>query len=500
MTPRRLVISVIAASGVLRLAMAYALGAGNDEAYYAQLVMHPDWSYFDHPPMLAMVGSVGTVLAGGMSAFAMRLGFVAIFAGSSWLMFRLTSRFYGETAGAIAAIVLNATAYYGLASGTFLLPDGPLLFFSLLTLDGLAAAVDRPANLGRWAAVGLAWGGAMLSKYSAVFLAVGALGFLVTERNHRRILAHVGPYLAVGIGLALFAPVVIWNATHQWISFAFQGGRAVGSEFRPMALLGAIGGQAAYLSPWIWAFLIVAMARALRRREASDQFLLWQAIPPLAAFLIVASRREILPHWSLIGLIPIFPMLGREWKSLRSTPRRLAIVSSANVILAVLLVSQARWGWIPMKADPTADSAGWGELVDEIRHRGLLDDPDTFVFTSNWYDSGQLAFASNNTVPVLCYAPRGGHNFDLWADPDRSVGRSGILVVVDPCSTEPAMYDRWFSRIEPAGDVTMARGDRPVRRVRLYRCINQFQPFLADSARQTHRVARSSGKGDSLVR
>ena len=47
-------------------------------------------------------------------------------------------------AGFLAALALNLTGYYGLAASMFALPDGPLLFFWLLTLDRLSLAVDEP--------------------------------------------------------------------------------------------------------------------------------------------------------------------------------------------------------------------------------------------------------------------------------------------------------------------------------------------------------------------
>ena len=53
MTPRRALFALIAASSALRLAWAASLGPGNDEAYHFLFAVHPDWSYFDHPPMLA---------------------------------------------------------------------------------------------------------------------------------------------------------------------------------------------------------------------------------------------------------------------------------------------------------------------------------------------------------------------------------------------------------------------------------------------------------------
>src|SRR5690554_3741268 len=37
---------------------------GNDEAYYWVYSQYPDWGYFDHPPMIALVIKIGTLLAG----------------------------------------------------------------------------------------------------------------------------------------------------------------------------------------------------------------------------------------------------------------------------------------------------------------------------------------------------------------------------------------------------------------------------------------------------
>ena len=264
MTARRALWVLIGVSGLLRLAWAASLGAGNDEAYHYLFTVHRDWSYFDHPPMLAVVEAAGVALAGGVVAtWTLRLGFVVMFAGSTWLMARLAARFYGDRAGVLAAFALNVTVYYTAAAGAFALPDGPLLFFWLLTLDRLAAALDAPHS-GRtwpWVQVGLAWGGALLSKYHAVFLPVGMLLYTLVEPTARRWLRRPGPYVASAVGLAAFAPVVGWNATHGWVSFLFQGERAVGNGFHASTLIAALVLPAFYLFPWIW-FRLVSLLYA----------------------------------------------------------------------------------------------------------------------------------------------------------------------------------------------------------------------------------------------
>lgn len=503
MTPRRALWALIVVSAAFRLAWACCLGPGNDEAYHYLYTVHRDWSYFDHPPMVALVEGVGLALSGGaVTATALRLGFIALFAGSTWLMARLGARFFGPWAGVWAAVALNATAYYGLAAGTFALPDGPLLFFWLLTLDRLAAALERPDRLRPWLWVGLAWGGAMLSKYHAVFLPAGVLTLASIDPDARRRLRRPGPYLALAVGALAFTPVLAWNAANGWASFAFQGGRAVGVPWpRPDRLAAFLAGQAAYLLPWMWLLLLGALWR--RRRAVlgegapADRFLIAFALPPLAAFTLVASFRSVLPHWSLVGFLPVLALLGADWaarqaREPRRSSRRVAFALGFVVVGASIYAAQARWGFLqgngrgrlPVLAvphDPTVDMSGWDLVADELRRRGLVDEPGTFLFTGKWYHSGQLAFALDGAADVLCYrAGAGSHGFGQWSEPEDWVGRDGILLVVNHSSTEPEAYDRWFERIDPIGAFDVLRAGGAIRTVRLYRCVRQTKPFPFD--------------------
>ena len=494
MTPSRMLWGLIVGTALIRLAWVATLGLGIDEAYHYLFMVHPDWSYFDHPPMLALVESAGVALAGGWVApLTLRLGFVLLFAGSTWLMARLTARFYGPWAGVFAAVALNVSAYHTAAAGAFALPDGPLLFFWLLTLDRVAVALERPERLGGWVGVGLAWGGALLSKYHAIFLPAGVFLYAVAEPSARHLLRRAGPYLAVAIGLGLFAPVIAWNAAHSWASFLFQGGRAVGGlQFRPQALLLAIVGQAAYLFPWLWLALLAILVGRLRAfyRGATvvERFLVCQAVVPLAVFTAVACVRPVLPHWTLVGYLSIFPLLGRAWESRwLDNParlwRRLVIMGAIPVAVMGLVATQERTGWLnrlglPIRLDPTADMVGWDQIAGEIRRRGLLESPGTFLFTSTWFFSGQMAFATRNLgEPVLCYNHRDPHNFAVWSRPDDWLGHDGLLVSVDDAKHEPGCFARYFERIEPPIPFTVTRNGVEVRRVRLFRCVRQVAPF-----------------------
>lgn len=512
MTPRSVLLGLVVASTALRLLWASGVGLSHDEAYHALFVRHPDLSYYDHPPMLALIAAAGLKLAPWLGPIvALRLGFILLFAGSTVILSRLTARVFGAWAGVLAAFVLNLTGYYGAAASTFALPDGPLLFFWLLTLDRLLAAIERPESIRSWIGVGLAWGGAMLSKYHAVFLPAGMVLYFLVDREARAWLKRPGPYLAVGIGAILFAPVVFWNATHGWGSFAFQGARAVGVAFRPDYLLAFLGGQALYLLPWMWLFLLAAAWRRVwtwSARTPAERLLLCVMAPPLLAFLAVGCVRPVLPHWSLVGFLAAMPLLGADWAAWRAVnPRRVArrlVVLSALVVVGVsFYATQARFGiiqrggdsplgFLPPRYDTSTDMVGWDQIAAELRRRGLLNRPETFVFTSRWYESGQLDFALGGRASVACYNASDAHGFAHWSRPEDWVGRDGILVLAHDSSTEPQVFGRWFEAIEPAGSFQVHRGGGPIREVRFYRCVGQTRPFPFDG--RARRVAEADAR------
>jgi hypothetical protein len=337
--------------------------------------------------------------------------------------------------------------------------------------------------------VGLAWGAAMLSKYFAVFLPVGFVFFAVLEPKVRPCLRKPGPYLALVLGLLLFSPVLWWNHVHGWGSFAFQGRRALGGlTFQPGALLAAVGGQAFYLFPWVWAFLVVELVRRGRGlfggTTVSERFFLCQAIPPLALFFGVACTRRVLPHWTLVGVLPLYPLLGQSWagfletRGARRMRRMIMILAALPILIAGLTIVQARTGLLfSGTRDPTLDFFGWDQVARGLEGQGLLSSPDPFLFTSRWYYSGHIAFASRNAVPILCYNANHAQGFACWNSPDDSVGRDGIFIGFNDCSAEVEHFARWFERVEPLDPFPVLRNGVPVRWVRPFRFVRQTKPY-----------------------
>ena len=490
-TAHRALWLLIVVSLGLRLVWAELLPAGNDEAYHYLFTVNPDWSYFDHPPMTMLVERLGLALSGGaITTLSLRLGFILMFAGSTWVLFRWTARWYGDWAGFYAALALNLTAYYTAAAGAFALPDGPLLFFSLLTLWKLSEVLVEPTpGIWPWVWVGLAWAGALLSKYHAIFLPAGALLYILVTPRVRRCLSTPGPYVATLLGLCGFLPVIIWNVQNEWASFAFQAGRAVGMQFRLNTLLTALGGPMLYLFPWIWLALVLVLLRLLRkgtRLDGVERLLVCQSIVPLSFFLAVSCVQTILPHWPLIGFLPLYPALGRWWAELMvASPSAMRLGLKAQMAALVLVASvvmvQACLGVFSLRRDPTLEMLDWtpvAEKLAELKERGLIKETGTFFFTRSWYESGHLAFAMHNQAPVVCYDVD-ARGFAFWSRPGDWLGQDGILLSHGDNTHEPKIFRPYFRNIKQIDEFPVTRAGRPVgtNTIRVFYCSNQYLPF-----------------------
>ena len=144
-----------------------------------------------------------------------------------------------------AALWYNATITVCLGA-MLAIPDAPASLFWTITLCCLARtrpeAADEDARTGWWLAAGLAAGLAVMSKYSALFLAPGVLLWLAVTPGGWKALRRPGPWLAAAIAIAVFAPNVIWNAQNHWESFTKQFGRVAPHGMSPAHVAEFLGG------------------------------------------------------------------------------------------------------------------------------------------------------------------------------------------------------------------------------------------------------------------
>ena len=93
-TPAGGVAVLILATLLARLLFAAALGLGIDESYMVAAGRKLQLSYFDHPPIAWWMAWGIAHLTGSESAVVVRLPFIALFALTTFLMYRVTSALF----------------------------------------------------------------------------------------------------------------------------------------------------------------------------------------------------------------------------------------------------------------------------------------------------------------------------------------------------------------------------------------------------------------------
>lgn len=502
------VLTIIALGAVVRFLLAATVGLGVDESYVVAVSRQISLSYFDHPPLHLWLAGLTAKLARSEASVVVRLPFVLCFAGTTYYVWRISRRLFSERAGVTAALLLNVSAVFSLSSGGWVLPDGPLMLCMTAAVDRITSILfgepgddggtaTAPHRVADWALAGVLTGLAMLSKYHGVFVLAGTAAFLVTSAPHRRWLATPGPYIGTTIALAMFAPVIIWNAQHEWVSFAFQGARATAKEGIHLDTFGAnIAGQMAWVLPWIFIPLAAAAWRAVRSgpRDSHRWFLACVAGGPIVGFTLVSLRGDVgLPHWQAPGWLFVFPMLGaavveRMDRGSIGTQRWLRWSVRGYAALILILTSHAATGWLARMApgafgrnDPTGDLVTWDQLPDALQSVGGPE--PAFVAATSWIQAGKTAIGVGPGVPVLCLCAD-PHHFRYTADDRAFLGRSGIIVKKQRAGDDVReRFAPYFDRIDSVGTMRVKRGEQEVMLVDLFRATGFRAVYPSDQPR-----------------
>ena len=456
----------ISALVALRLAAAAWTPLTFDEAYYWMWSKHLAGGYYDHPPMVAAVIRLGTVIAGD-TELGVRLVSILLALPMSWAVFRTASILFGGwRVAATATILLNVTLIA--AVGTMIVtPDAPLLVASSFVLFFLAKVLETGRGAW-WLAVGAAVGAALLSKYTAMFFGPAILIWLVAVPKLRRWLISPWLYLGGVVSLALFSPVFLWNADHHWVSFIKQIGRARIEDFRIAFVGELIPTQIAFATPLV--FILGAMGLyAISRRNAGASaaralinatfwtivaYFIWHSLharveanwfaPVYPAFAIAAAVAAVLTRW--------------DGPSQRIVDFCLRWASPAGILMFALLIVQANTGVLTgYRRDATVRSVGvgWRELaagIEAVRARlGAA-----CVLAPDYGTTGWLAFYLPAGTCVV--QPTQRIRWVNMPEPDPSL-LAGKLLYVDEVRPGGHPYlNEKFARVERVAELRRMRG------------------------------------------
>lgn len=390
MIPARISLALVAVLIVLRGVMAAMLPLSADEAYYWLWSQHLSLGYYDHPPAIAWLIRAGTMLFGD-TPFGVRFAGILLSLPASWFVWRGAAAILkNEDRAALAALLFNLTLMISveLLAAT---PDMPSVVASAAFVYFLAR-VQQSGDGRWWLAVGVAAGLGLLSKYSALFLGLGTLFWLLLDGRARKWLATVWPYLGGVVALLIWAPHLLWQAQHDWMTFAFQFGRVGGDAFTLKYLGEFLGAQLGLATPLIFLLMVIGLWRASRRGD--DKLVLavlvWTGI---AYFLQHSLHDRVQGNWPCF-LFPALAILAADAFATSGKARWLSFAAAPLAALLLLLTyAQAQFGVLPLKKDPLARILGRnfqpvGDVVEALTRAHIAD----AILTTDYETTAWLRF------------------------------------------------------------------------------------------------------------
>jgi hypothetical protein len=497
---RALALGWVVTATVVRFVCVGPLPLGNGEAYYYSWSHFLDWSYYDHPPLIAWMVRLTTML--GSSPAAVRLGPVLAAGAFGLLFFRLAERLFRPRTAFFALVLVTALPVF-LASSFILNPEAPLAPLWV----GFLLAVERMRKRDDWyrpVVAGALLGFAFLAKYSALLLLPAALIYIAFSAPTRRWLRRPSFYAGGLVALVIALPVLVWNQTRGWPSLHLHlverasvgvpvaGENTVnhlvalsssdGSSLLQSVLRVLVGQLMAY-SPLLAPLLVFGIWRALRRTRTDDRYLFltaftWPVLLPLLAAMTKFHDAE--QHWTMMAFVPAAIAVGRYGDEYWSRAKRLRALAVAGIALSAFLFvlgnlharTTALLRLFPAdhydpRADMVNELVGWDQVRASLSH-AANNTRGSVVLASNHYSMcGRMLFEMGDQPPVFCpTARRTAYDFFERRDPPADATVIALTTDIHPDLPE-GLADRTCT---VADQVDVERGGRPVARYFVHSC------------------------------
>ena len=441
---RRWFFAALAATLAFRAWLSWTAPMTGDEAYFIAWGRHPDWGFYDHPPMVGWW--LTPLLAISDAPWVLRLPALLL-----PFLLALLAR------GALRAWFGAAPAQADLGGALLLLAplsvwnvlittDTPLTLFAFASLLLFA----RAAQTGRGAlylAAGACLGLAFLSKYFAVLLALSYLAWAAVSPDVRR--------RGKGIGLALLAALPFgllnawWNYEDCWANVMFNAinrHEGAGLSWRTPLLFAA---TVAYLfAPFAWYAWKRPGAWVTELFEPERRALHLAWLVPLAVFALLSPVRTIGLHWlqSFVPAVVLGATLYLERGELGRCVRWFAVLAALHVAAAAVIALSPLERWSRLRVyDGVVYLAETPQLLSRLAPLS-----ERYALAADGYSSAAvLSYHTRSDVPVFGPGSSHARHDDILTDWRKFAGRDVMILRKEPPARSD--YAPYFRSVEIRG-------------------------------------------------
>ena len=276
----------------LMLSLVQAAGTElfDDEAYYWVYAQFLDWGYFDHPPMIAVMIKLGTLVFSG--ELGVRLLVVVMGTASVFLIEKLTKP---KDQKLFFALVLNMAVLQ--IGGIIAVPDIPLLFFTALFF----LAYRNYTSKNSW----------MSAAYLALVIALllyskyhGLLLVLATLSSNWKLLKQPLTWMLIVVSIALFMPHVLWQLEHGLPSLNYHLFERVSPPYSISFTTDYVFGQLLIAGPLVGG-LVIWGALKQRPSDQTEKAMKWSLVFVYLLFLFSSFKSRTEANWTVPLLVPL---------------------------------------------------------------------------------------------------------------------------------------------------------------------------------------------------
>jgi len=368
-----------------------------DEAYYFLYGQNLAWGYFDHPPMIALMTCLSSLICKGNLSVRLVTVFVQFI--TLLIIWKLIDEEKPDAKKITLFFIISLSMVMFQAYGFVTTPDVPLLFFASLFLLVYRNFLQRESWLHVFL-LAVTMAGMIYSKYHAVLI----IGCIVL--SNLRLIGRPKFWIAVLLTVLMLIPHIYWQFTMDFPSFNYHLSDR-NRSFKWLFFFEYLPNQLVVFNP----FTFGAMVYVFLRYKAKDLFekgLYLLTVGFFFFFWLMAFRGHIEPHWTVVCTIPMIILIYRH--SLHD--RKLMGFVKRWILPSIILVLFTRVVFVTDWLPDHLDFYGKKEKNDAIQSvAGTL--PVVFADESFQNPSSYRYFTGKESF-VLSSIKSRRTQFDLW--------------------------------------------------------------------------------------
>lgn len=264
-----------------------------DESYYWYFSKNLDWGYFDHPPMVAFLVKIGSLLFN--KELGVRFFSAFLLSGTIYFLWNIIDNTLKYENIKLFCVLTASVALLNVY-GFFMLPDTPLLFFAALFLWSYKKFLGEEKVL-HVIILALSMAGMMYSKYHAVLV----IGFIMV--SNIKLMLNKRFWAAAFLALILYSPHLYWLYENDFNSLKYHLIERANSTYKINFTLDYLLG---FFTTIGLAFPIVYWSFYKYKKETIfDKGLSFIVYGIFIFFLISSFNRRTQAQWTLLVILPL---------------------------------------------------------------------------------------------------------------------------------------------------------------------------------------------------